>query len=430
MNWRKAVMRLAITNGTIIDGRGGDPLVGTLLIEEERIIALGRKDQVAIPHDALVIDAMGGSVIPGLIDCHVHFMLEYPDIMRGLITQPSLRLLQAIPRMLSTLEAGITTVRDAGGTPAGLKIAVEQGIVSGPRMQVAVSLISQTGGHGDGFFPCCVDIGLFGIRFYDVPDGVADGVEEVRKTTREILRAGADWIKLATTGGVLSASDAPTSSQLTIEEIATAVYEAAAQEKRCMAHAQGTQGIKNALLAGVVSIEHGVYLTDELIELMLERDAFLVPTLIAPISVVEFSKGHPDLLPPMMAEKAVSVVERHKQSFRMAVEAGVKIAMGTDAGVGRHGENGKELQLMVENGMTPMQAILASTSHAAHLLGIQDSLGTLEVGKLADVIIVDGDVLSDISILANPANVRLVLKAGRAAKNLLDTAVPMLAGLA
>ena len=424
-------MTLAITNGTIIDGCGNDPLTGmTILIEDARITALGRSNSVTIPHGTQVIDARGGSILPGLIDTHVHFTMEYPDVLRGLLTPPSLRLFQAIPRMRATLEAGVTTVRDAAGAPAGLKMAVERGIVAGPRMQVAITLISQTGGHGDGFYPCCVDIGFFGGSFTDVPRGVADGVDEVRKAVREVLRAGADWIKLATTGGVLSTSDAPTSSQLTIEEIATAVYEAAAQEKRCMAHAQGTQGIKNALLAGVVSIEHGVYLTDELIELMLERDAFLVPTLIAPISVVEFSKGHPDLLPPMMAEKAVSVIERHKQSFRMAVEAGVKIAMGTDAGVGRHGENGKELQLMVENGMTPMQAILASTSHAAHLLGIQDSLGTLEVGKLADVIIVDGDVLSDISILANPANVRLVLKEGRAAKNLLDTAVPMLAGLA
>ena len=271
-------MTLAITNGSIIDGRGGEPLIGTLVIEGERIAELGRPDEVAIPRHATVIDAMGGTILPGLIDCHVHFMLEYPDIMRGLITQPSLRLLQAIPRMQATLEAGVTTVRDAAGSPTGLKIAVERGIVAGPRMQIAVSMISQTGGHGDGFFPCCVDIGFFGLRFYDVPSGVSDGIDEVRKATRKILRAGADWIKLATTGGVLSTSDAPTSSQLTVEEIATAVYEAAAQEKRCMAHAQGSQGIKNALLGGVSSIEHGVYLNNELIDIMLKQNVYLVPT--------------------------------------------------------------------------------------------------------------------------------------------------------
>lgn len=423
-------MTLAITNGSIIDGRGHDPSTGmTILINGERITAIGRREQLSIPRDATVIDAMGGSILPGLIDCHVHFLLEYPDVLRALITQPSLRLLQTIPRMRATLEAGVTTVRDAGGSPAGLKIAVERGIVAGPRMQIAVSIITQTGGHSDGFYPCCVDLGFFGIRFYDVPYGVADGVDEVRKATREILRAGADWIKLATTGGVLSTSDAPTSSQLTVEEIAAAVYEAAAQEKRCMAHAQGSRGIKNALLAGVASVEHGVYLNDELIELMLEQDVYLVPTLVAPLSVVEFAEMHPDILPPMMAAKAVDVIESHRHSFRRAVEAGVKIAMGTDSGVGKHGENGRELQLMVENGMTPMQAIVASTSSAAQLLHIDAHLGTLEVGKLADIIVVDGDVLSDINRIADSTNVKLVLKGGRAAKNTLEVSVPDLAGL-
>lgn len=234
-----------------------------------------------------------GTVLPGLIDTHVHFAIEYPDILRSLLTPPSLHLLQMIPRMKATLDAGVTTVRDAGGTPAGVKMAVERGIVSGPRMQVAVSFITQTGGHADGYYPCCTDLGFLGIRLNDMPSGVADGIDELRKKTREILRAGADWIKLATTGGVLSPTDTPTSSQLTVEEIATAVYEAAAQEKRCMAHAQGTQGIKNALLAGVASIEHGVYLDEEAIELMLQKDAYLVPTLVAPLAVAEFSQNHP-----------------------------------------------------------------------------------------------------------------------------------------
>lgn len=421
-------MALAITNGAIIDGLGGDPLMGTILVEGEHIIALGRKDQITIPKDAIVIDAMGASILPGLIDCHVHFMLEYPDIMRGLTTSPSLRLLQGIPRMRATLAAGVTTVRDAGGTPAGMKKAVELGIICGPRMQVAVSLISQTGGHGDGFFPCCVDIGLFGMRFYDVPSGVADGIEEVRKTTREILRAGADWIKLATTGGVLSVSDIPTSSQLTVEEIETAVYEAAAQEKRCMAHAQGSQGIKNALIAGVASIEHGVYLNDELIDLMLKKNVYLVPTLVAPLAVSEYAKEHPDILPPMMAAKANDVIEIHQQSFRQAVEAGVNIAMGTDSGVGRHGENGRELLLMVENGMTAMQAIIASTRNAARLLHLDAHIGSLEVGKLADIIVVKGDVLQDISTITDQKNIQLVLKGGQAAKNTFEEKVPMIAG--
>lgn len=422
-------MTLAITNGIVIDGRGNDPLTeATILIEGERITAVGSRSHVNIPRDATVIDAAGGSILPGLIDTHVHFLLEYPDMLRGLLTPPSLRLLQTIPRMRATLEAGVTTVRDAGGSPAGLKMAVERGMVAGPRMQVAITILSQTGGHGDHYYPCCVDIGLVG-RFYDVPDGVVDGIEEMRKGVREILRAGADWIKLATTGGVLSPADAPTSSQFTLEEIATAVYEAAAQGKRCMAHAQGTQGIKNALLAGVASVEHGVYLTDELIDLMLKKDVYLVPTLVAPLAVIKFSQEHPELLPPVMAAKALSVVEDHQRSFRRAVEAGVKVAMGTDLGVGCHGDNGQELVLMVENGMTSMQAIVASTSSAARLLHLDQTLGTLEVGKLADVIIVDADILSDIRKIGDPANVKLVLKGGQAAKNTLDVAVPALADL-
>lgn len=299
-------------------------------------------------------------------------------------------------------------------------MAVERGIVPGPRMQVAVSMITQTGGHGDGFYPCCIDLGLFGLNLPDLPHGVADGEDEVRHTVREMLRAGADWIKLATTGGVLSTADAPTSSQLTIEEIRVAVYEAAAQEKRCMAHAQGTQGIKHALLAGVASIEHGVYLTDELIDLMHQKDAYLVPTLIAPQAVVEFAQEHPELLPPVMADKAAGVIEAHRRSFRMAVEAGVKIAMGTDSGVGRHGENGRELQLMVEHGMTPMQAIQASTAHAADLLHLSEHLGTLEVGKLADVIVIPGDVLDNIGLLADPTNIKIVLKGGTIVKNTFE----------
>lgn len=409
-------MTLAITNGTIIDGRGDEPLTGmTLLIEGERIVTLDRAARVNVPRGATVIDARGSSVLPGLIDTHVHFLVEYPALTRQLTTPPSLRLFEAIPRMKATLAAGVTTVRDAGGTPAGVKLAVERGLVAGPRMQVAVSIITQTGGHGDGYYPCCIDLGFFGLHLPDVPQGVADGEDEVRYKVREVLRAGADWIKLATTGGVLSTADAPTSSQLTVEEIRVAVYEAAAQEKRCMAHAQGSQGIKNALLAGVASIEHGIYLNDELIDLMLKKEVYLVPTLVAPQAVIEFAEEHPDLLPPVMAAKAHSVIEAHQRSFRQAVEAGVKIAMGTDSGVGRHGENGRELQLMVEHGLTPMQAIQASTRNAAHLLHLDEQLGTLAEGKLADVVIVAGDVLENIGLIADPANVKLVLKGGQIA---------------
>ena len=184
-----------------------------------------------------------------------------------------------------------------------------------------------------------------------------------------------------------------------------------------MAHTQGSQGIKNALLDGVASIEHGRYLTDELIELMIQREVYLVPTLVAPPAVLEFAQAHPGLLSSLVAAKAAGVIEARRQSFRRAVEAGVRVAMGTDSGLGKHRENARVLLLLVENGMTPMQAIVASTANAARLLHIENQLGSLEVGKLADVVVVDGDVLADISTIADPAYVKLVLKGGQAAKN-------------
>src|SRR5579872_4334077 len=172
-------MTFAISNGTIIDGSGADPRTGmTMIIEDERIVALGRNGQVRVPRGATLIDAQGGSILPGLIDTHVHFLIEYVNILRDLQIPPSLRLLEAIPRMKATLDAGITTVRDAGGSPAGLKMAVERGIVAGPRMQVAITLLSQTGGHGDSHFPSCVNVDMFG-PFADVPRGVVDGVDEM-----------------------------------------------------------------------------------------------------------------------------------------------------------------------------------------------------------------------------------------------------------
>lgn len=405
---------LAIVGARLIDGTGSDPVEdGTLLIEGERITALGRRSEVAVPRDAIVIDAEGASVLPGLIDCHVHLGHEwgsYTNLLRRLATPPSLSLLYSVPNCRVTLEGGVTTVRDAGGTPAGVKMAVDQGLFMGPRMLVAVTILSQTGGHADGLMPCCVD--LDAPTLPDVPHSVVDGEDHMRRKVREILRAGADWVKLCTSGGVISAADSPRSPQFTVEEIAVAVYEAAAQGKRCMAHAQSTEGIKNALRAGIASIEHGIWLDDEAIQMMLDRGVYLVPTLVAPEDVIRLAELKPDLMPPYAIEKARMVIEDHRASFRRAVEAGVKVAMGTDSGVGPHGENARELVLMAEHGMTPMQSIVASTRSAAELLHLADRVGTLAPGKLADVLVVDGNPLQDIGVVADAAQRALVLKGG------------------
>ena len=403
---------LAIVGARLIDGSGADPIEdGALVIEGERITSVGKRDAVQVPRGAVVIEADGGTVMPGIIDCHVHLSGQWGyDLLRNLMTSPSLGLLYTVPNCRATLEGGITTVRDAGGTPAGVKMAVERGLFAGPRMLVAVSVLSQTGGHGDAMMPCCID--MRGPRPADIPHSVVDGAEEMRHAVREILRAGADWVKLCTSGGVLSAADSPRSAQFTVEEIAVAVYEAAAQEKRCMAHAQSTQGIKNALLAGIASIEHGIWLDDEAIQMMLDRGVYLVPTLVAPEDVVRLAESRPGLLPAYAVDKARMVMDDHRQSFRRAVEAGVKVAMGTDSGVGPHGENARELVLMAQNGMTPMQSIVASTRSAAELLHLDHDRGTLTPGKLADVLVLDGNPLDDIAVVADAGRRALVLKGG------------------
>jgi len=408
---------VAIVGARLIDGSGSEPLDdATLIFEGERIVAVGRGASVAVPADATVIEAHGKTLLPGLIDCHVHFRGQWGyDILRGLLTPPSLDTLYAVANARATLEAGITTVRDAGGTPAAVKIAIERGIFAGPRMLVAVSFLSQTGGHGDSFMPCCIDLG--DNLPPDIPAGVVDGVDAMRGATRRILRAGAAWITLCTSGGVLSPADSPESAQFTVDEIATAVYEAAAQGKRCMAHAQSTRGIKNALEAGIASIEHGIFLDDEAIEMMVKRGVYLVPTLVAPQDVIDLAEARPGLLPDYAIQKAREVIGAHRQSFRRAVAAGVKVAMGTDSGVGPHGGNARELALMVEHGgMTPMQAIVASTRSAAELLRLDDSVGTLAVGKYADLLLVDGDPLADITLLAQPDQLAMVIKGGCAAR--------------
>jgi imidazolonepropionase-like amidohydrolase len=251
------------------------------------------------------------------------------------------------------------------------------------------------------------------------PDGIADGVDAVRRATREIIRAGADQIKLATSGGVMSPNTEAGATGFSPEEIAAIVYEARAAGKSVMAHAQATQGIKNAVRAGIDSIEHGVFLDEEVCDEMRERGTYLVPTLVAPLWVLRRAEQDPASIPPYALRKAGEVKEAHVASFRLAVERGVTIAMGTDSGVGPHGTNAEELQRMVEGGMTPMQAIVATTKTAAACVCLGHLTGTLEPGKRADVLAVDGDPLADIAVLQDRARLRLILKDGQVHKNVL-----------
>ncbi len=396
-----------------------DPATGettrnaVVVIDDGRVTYAGSGAKTQTPRDAETIDASGLTVLPGLIDCHVHLtsLGEGLDFARELTTPPTLELMRAVRAARRTLEAGFTAVRDAAGSPAGIRMAIDAGYFPGPRMFVTISALSQTGGHTDSHFMCGADLE---IPLPDRPYMVVDGVEAMRLRVREVIRAGADWIKLCTSGGVLSPGDQPHHSALTLDEIRAAVEEAATQGRKVMAHAQANAGIKNALQGGVATIEHGIWLDGDAIEMMLDGGNALIPTLVAPQWVIRHSEA--GKMPAYAADKARVVVKDHTDSIRMAVEAGVKIAFGTDTGVGPHGTNGEEFLLMQQLGMEPIDCIRAATTVAASTIAMK-GVGRLEPGSWGDLIGVPGDPLADLKLLADSANVHLVVKGGDPVKS-------------
>ena len=377
--------RTLFSGGRVVDGTGAEPADAHVVVEDGRIVEIGPN----LDGDEKV-DLSGKAVLPGLFDCHTHVTFSHIDTMRRLQTPFSYRFYEALHNLEATLRIGITTVRDAGGADLGIKQAVEDGLIRGPRMQISLGMISQTGGHGDGWMPSGINLRLE--SYPGVPSTLVDGADEMRVKVRELVRMGADVIKVAVSGGVLSPRDKPTHAHFRLEELKVLVEEASAAGIWVMAHAQATPGIKNAIRAGIRSIDHGIYLDDEAIEMMLARGTWLVPTLVAPLGVIDAAAAGA-AIPDASVRKAHEVAEIHRASFAKAVEAGVKVAMGTDSGVTPHGNNLRELGLMVEGGMTPMQAIVATTQSAAELMGLEDELGTLEPGKRADLVVVDGDPL-------------------------------------
>ena len=411
-----------IHNGTLIDGNGGEPLRNAnILIKDNRIVEIGKTlNRTTISSDVesiTRIDAQGGYILPGLIDTHVHMMFEIAPLEQRVSTPFSLNFFKSTQHMRRTLDAGITTVRDAGGADFGVKQAIEQGIVDGPRMQISISVLGITGGHTDNWNPSGISTPLFP-EYPGNPNGICDGVEEVRKKVREILRAGAEVIKVCSTGGVLSPTDHPEFTQFTEEELRVMVQEGEFRRGvKVMAHAQGAEGIKNAVRAGIHSIEHGIYLDDEAIDLMLEHGTFLVPTLLAPLAVVEIGEAT-GAMPEYGLRKAKESIEAHRDSIARAYEAGVTIAMGTDAGVMPHGTNLRELSLMCDIGMNPMEAIVATTKTASECLGWDDKIGTVEEDKLADLIILDVNPLDDIRKLQESSHIQFVMKEGQVMKDI------------
>lgn len=406
----------------MFDGKGSTLATpGLVVVTDGKIVAVGAK--AAVPVGAEVIDLGDATLLPGFIDAHTHLTMMYSDdwkqnTLDGLQKTIAEQALDASANAHATLTAGFTTVRDVGShdyLDVGLRNAIRDGVVPGPRMLVTVHALGSTGGHcdhGGGFRP-----GLFG-RETDPLEGVINGPDQARYAVRLDHKYGADMIKVCATGGVLSLTDDVDTPQLTQEELNAIVDEAHALRRRTAAHAHGNEGAKRAILAGIDSIEHGSFMQDETLDLMKQRGTYLVPTLIAGDSLREkIDKGV--YLPPAIIAKTRAALSARSQMFQHALAKGVKIGFGTDAAVYAHGRNAEEFHLMVDLGMKPIDALRSAALSDAELLALQDKLGTLESGKLADVIAVPGDPVENIS---QTEKVFFVMKEGVVYRN--DRATP------
>lgn len=405
-----------IHNGTLIDGTGKPPVSdAAILIRDDVIEYVGPEDSLKLSGVKIrKVDADGVFLLPGFIDSHLHLMANGFHMEDTMYNPLSLFFYKGVENMRRTVNAGVTTVRDGGLADYGVKMAVEKGLITGPRMQISVTPLSITGGHFDFWLKSGFDMK---ISYPGFPDSICDGIEDVRRKVREIMRAGAEVIKVMATGGVISANDSPEHPQFSKEEFKVIIDEARTRGLKTMAHAHGAEGIKNAVEAGIDSVEHGTYLDREAIDMILEREVYLVPTLITQ----QFNKiaAESGSIPEYGVDDAIRIADIHKKNMEKAYKAGVTLLMGTDCGVIEHGVNLQELGFLCEIGMTPMEAIMSATKVAAECLGWQDKIGTLEAGKLADIVISKTDPLSDINSLGNPDNIRMVLKEGKIIKNFL-----------
>jgi imidazolonepropionase-like amidohydrolase len=391
---------VTIRSARVIDGTGRTIERATVVIRGNRIVAVGPDRDLPLPGGTTKIDGRGLTVLPGLIDCHVHLCLgAEPDVVDAITKETSsLTLLKSSRAARQTLKAGFTTVRDVGSRDHSiftLQEAIGRGLVPGPRIIAAGLAICMVGGHA---------------RFIGQE---VEGVQQVRAVVRAQIAAGASVIKVIASGGVLTPGTSPDQAQMTEEELQAAVEEAQRAGRKVAAHAHGSSGMKNAIRAGVHSIEHATLMDEEAATMMKQHAVFMVPTLSALATTAACRLGCG--VPESALDKAKAMTKRHAVSFKNALRDGIQIAMGTDAGTpfNFHGENAQELERMVSFGMSPMQAILASTSAAARLIGIQDLVGTIEKGKLADLLLFEGNPLRRIDLLRDRSRIIGVMQAGR-----------------
>jgi len=404
-------VKTIIKNANLIDGLADEPAAGmNLLIQDDAVAEIG--PDADLDGSGVTIDAAGKTVMPGLIDAHLHLMgIRAYNPVLAYVEAPFVKAARGVADVRKLVEAGFTSVRCAGSNlGVSLNEAVKEGTIPGPRIVASNFAISQTAGHGDLHMlpPEWLTEPYFSSR-------IADGPDDCRRAVREQIRAGAGVIKIMTTGGVLSEKDSPDQPQFVDEEVAAMVEEAHRVGRKVMSHAQSVAGIQLALRNGVDTIEHAIYLDAETIDMLLEKDAVVVPTFAIVNAIVNF--GRAAGVPEYAVKKAEESHKAHLESICKAFEAGVKIAVGTDfpgpAGVA-HGDNAVELEILVDQvGFSPMQAIIAATRIGAEALGLGDEIGALSPGKKADLLLVDGDPSRDVSILRDQANIKLVMQSGR-----------------
>lgn len=410
---------LVIKGGTLIDGTSAKPLKDSVIVVEgARITAVGKKGEVDIPKKVkkTEIDASGKTVMPGMIDSHLHLIGMKTDrwLEEDLIRPHQLALIKSAYDAIDLLEAGFTTVKDCGGFGIYLKRAIAEGTTRGPRILSAGYVLSQTAGHGDTHY--------LPVEWVDARvtkrgmSLLCDGVPECIKAARYALREGADFIKVCTSGGVMSMIDRPEHTQFTLEEMKAIVEEARHVGKFVTAHCQGTDAMKNSIIAGIKTIDHAFYPDDEVIEMAKKKkDVIFVPTLSINWRIV--FEGEKAGYPPWAVAKGKEVWEITIKNIAKLYKAGLTIASATDfcgSPLLKMGTNAMELELLTKHcGFKPMDALIAATRNGAKACGLENEIGTIEKGKLADIILVDGDPLKDVKVLQNKNKISMVMKEGK-----------------
>ena len=405
-------MQTLIENVNIINPGDEIKELQNILIEEKYIKEIS-SGKIKTKENAKVIDGDNSYVLPGFIDCHTHVLAKGFHKEENMANPLAIHFYNAVPHGMQTINAGVTTVRDCGSADLGVKLAQQKGLFTAPKLEVSITPLVMTGGHFDLMLPSGFDME---IMYPGFPKGRCDGPSEVLKKTREVKRAGADFIKVMCSGGVLTANTSPEFSQFNLDELKTIVGEAKSTNLKVSAHCHSLEGINKCIDAGFSSIEHGTFIDDKTSKRMAENNVTLVPTML--VNQYLYENGFPswDSYAEEKLSKIKEIIKVCNENIKTAYENGVNIVMGTDSGVIPHGHNLKELLNLIDIGMTPMEAIESATIKSAEFMG-KDDVGSINVGKCADIIFIEDNPLENIELLTKPENITRVVQDGREVKN-------------